>query len=977
MIGLRRLHKRTRNSLSMIDITPESSPITVTLSPHRSTKTPRKSPINIGSPKTHSLLPERLSKTPRKLPVTLSSPVASDESLLNKSNDKLLSLNTTTKLRKKLSPKSKTPKIVLRKSKSTKVKKITPKKNVTPKKLVINNKNITSDAIYDGINDIKTPQVLLRRVSASLLSSKTKSKPITAVSPIKKSSPRKSSGSIPFNTTNPTVEITDDEVVETPPKSIAKKRFNKSSKTSPIVIKKPSPRKSSGPIPVGKAKSIEDVSSNDEDVETLPEPIVTRLSRSAKNSPIAVEKPTPRKSSGPIPFNITNPTVEITDDEVEDTISTLSVTTRSTRSSKNSPAAVEKPTPRKNSGPIPFNITNPSLEITDDEVVETPPKPSVTRFNKSSKPSPRKSSGPIPIGKAKSIEDESTNDEDVETLPEPIVTRTSRSSKNSPIAVEKPAPRKSSGPIPFNTTNPTVEITDDEVEDTVSTLSVTTRLSRSSKNSPIVVEKLTPKKISGTISFNKTDDEVIATTPLKQITTRSSKNSPNPIQKIESNEEISNDTVGKTPLKAVITSRFHRNSKLALLTNDDNKLTSSTPRERNGKSQNLHSTSILSVDTFYGTSSPRTLTRSNANKSIEIENESFPLISDDDDDNNNTFEISGINSMKDNVLSSSINNKSIDKDNKDDTYELIPKVKDSESNDTYELEEPKTPSLKKRATKRSIDNNNHDDDNDVISKKRICKVRFESPSINKLNNSTINKVIVNKNTRKATPSCKNNKNNENKNDDKINRRSTSMINLSINNKTPNSIIKKRSNSVVNDNRGKLSAVKAQNESSNRLSKPRQSLTCEKKKPDNINNNNKITSSAKKIPNFAQIHQKKFAQMESLVDAKKRIEVRHNALINNNTNNNNVNISKNGQTVGIVKPVRKIITNDPSTIVNNNNNGAYNKFGFKLRKTDATQAITKEVTSTKIQAKKEDKRQILKGVRSNRRFELMMKSRNIK
>ncbi|XP_076166332.1 uncharacterized protein LOC143146180 isoform X2 [Ptiloglossa arizonensis] len=60
------------------------------------------------------------------------------------------------------------------------------------------------------------------------------------------------------------------------------------------------------------------------------------------------------------------------------------------------------------------------------------------------------------------------------------------------------------------------------------------------------------------------------------------------------------------------------------------------------------------------------------------------------------------------------------------------------------------------------------------------------------------------------------------------------------------------------------------------------------------------------------------------------------------------------------------------------NGPYNRFGFKLRKTDATNSVMKQRNSQLIRNKQQQKsRAILKGVRTNRRFELQMKSRNIK
>lgn len=52
---------------SPITVTPKSTPPKLSLTPHRSKKTPKKSPISLGSPKTHSLAIPKLLKSPRKL----------------------------------------------------------------------------------------------------------------------------------------------------------------------------------------------------------------------------------------------------------------------------------------------------------------------------------------------------------------------------------------------------------------------------------------------------------------------------------------------------------------------------------------------------------------------------------------------------------------------------------------------------------------------------------------------------------------------------------------------------------------------------------------------------------------------------------------------------------------------------------------------------------------------------------------------
>lgn len=162
---------------SSINVTPKSTPPKLSLTPHRSKKTPKKSPISLGSPKTHSITVPRLFKSPRKLSLLTKS-----EENLNKSdesqNEKLKrtkkdKLNNSSKSHKNLTPLvaqskrrksgidlktivrkfSKSPKIVLRspkskKSKSRKLKLLSPSQKVR-KNLLRTSTNITSDTTPD------------------------------------------------------------------------------------------------------------------------------------------------------------------------------------------------------------------------------------------------------------------------------------------------------------------------------------------------------------------------------------------------------------------------------------------------------------------------------------------------------------------------------------------------------------------------------------------------------------------------------------------------------------------------------------------------------------------------------------------------------------------------------------------------------------------------------------------------------------
>lgn len=157
---------------SPIVVTPKSTPPKLSLTPHRSKKTPKKSPISLGSPKTHSITVSRLLKSPRKLSL-----LASSEENLNKSdnmsrNKRLrktikndlnnysmsnkLSASPVTKSKHKKSDNlntfvrkfSKSPKIVLKSPKSQKSKlhklKLSPSQKVN-KKNSLKTSNITSD----------------------------------------------------------------------------------------------------------------------------------------------------------------------------------------------------------------------------------------------------------------------------------------------------------------------------------------------------------------------------------------------------------------------------------------------------------------------------------------------------------------------------------------------------------------------------------------------------------------------------------------------------------------------------------------------------------------------------------------------------------------------------------------------------------------------------------------------------------------
>ncbi|XP_076656134.1 uncharacterized protein LOC143360866 [Halictus rubicundus] len=121
------------------------------------------------------------------------------------------------------------------------------------------------------------------------------------------------------------------------------------------------------------------------------------------------------------------------------------------------------------------------------------------------------------------------------------------------------------------------------------------------------------------------------------------------------------------------------------------------------------------------------------------------------------------------------------------------------------------------------------------------------------------------------------------------------------------------------------------------------------------------SATKKLPNFAELHKKLFAKSESVVDARKRLEERHRALTTTGINN---------------LPISNLITKINSLPCNSKKN----QFRLKVRMKDATNCILKKqpiVNPISSRSKcQQQNREFLKGVRTNRRFELQMKSRNM-
>ncbi|XP_012171933.2 uncharacterized protein LOC100646878 [Bombus terrestris] len=114
------------------------------------------------------------------------------------------------------------------------------------------------------------------------------------------------------------------------------------------------------------------------------------------------------------------------------------------------------------------------------------------------------------------------------------------------------------------------------------------------------------------------------------------------------------------------------------------------------------------------------------------------------------------------------------------------------------------------------------------------------------------------------------------------------------------------------------------------------------------------ATTKKVPNFAKIHKKIFAKAESIIDAKKRVIDRYTELTTRNEKTN---------------------SRGENQLSNTLNKNTYNRFELKIRKLEATDCIMRNNT-LRVTRNKEQSRAVLKGVRTNRRFELQMNFRNM-
>lgn len=352
-------------------------------------------------------------------------------------------------------------------------------------------------------------------------------------------------------------------------------------------------------------------------------------------------------------------------------------------------------------------------------------------------------------------------------------------------------------------------------------------------------------------------------------------------------------------------------------------LMSSTPREEKMifMDTSLSSnTSIASINNTSLNSRSRSRNQSNVqlsstiDKNTDIENVSEPSLFDQEI-NTSQSRFSSAKNVKQDVT--------YDKDNK---IEESPK---NSKDNTYELEQPHTSNLRQMINKRTVsDANLNMSLKDTVKK---TKVRFanvtsdsdsEQKSINKLNGSSIL--------------------------DNISTHSNNVISSAHKSKKETS--KFIRNSLISSNKRSSLRSMPQAQLSKIQITPKTIAPVEKK--------SEKKSSTKKVPNFGRIHEQMFAKSESLVDVKKRLAARHSAFTTNKT------------------PKADMKTEGKKPLPTDTKDGVHNRFGFKLKKPEATHLVLKKHTVFSREKQQNETRLMLQGVRINRRFELQMKARNL-
>ncbi|XP_018395820.1 PREDICTED: uncharacterized protein LOC108774256 [Cyphomyrmex costatus] len=319
-------------------------------------------------------------------------------------------------------------------------------------------------------------------------------------------------------------------------------------------------------------------------------------------------------------------------------------------------------------------------------------------------------------------------------------------------------------------------------------------------------------------------------------------------------------------------------------------LVSSTPRERKMISRNTSLCSNTSDSVNNTSLNTRSKNQSNMqlastiDKNTDIENISLPSLFDKEISDTSQSLLSNVTKL----------NTTYDKDNS------IEK-KQGKNRNTYELEQPQMLSLQQMTKKR----NSTDANLSIKDNAKKAKVHFAdiSSDINSAQNS-VKKLHGSRSSISRNINVQH-RNNVMNSAQKLKRTETAKL-------TRNSLISPFTSSNPRIYKGTPII-------------PVNSIQVTPKTFASVEKKSEKKSSLKKVPNFGRIHEQMFAKSESLVDAKKRLEARHLAFTKNKS------FSKDEKS-----EQKKPLPSDTK-------DGIHNRFGFKLKKPEATHLILKKQT----------------------------------
>lgn len=784
-------------------VTPKhhASPLNISFSPNRSKKTPRKSPSNLGSPKTHVRNSKRVLKVPRKLPVEKSPPSSetSNTSLtqsnspiaIKKPSEKVTQSSKKSKSKQKLeSPKSKSPKIVLKEIKLSKSMKKSPSK----KSISNSNKSLVKSPAKTDVSESASPGKLID----SSIKNASRSKSSNRKSANEPPSPSKKSSVITaadLKTPQIFLSHVSEKSPSKSPKVVSLTKSKKSSKASKLTksVEK-SPQKSSGPVTPSKSqkspsKLAETISVTASSVAVtsfqsgnspqksseliLPSKIQESLSKSVSPSKSKKSKSKSKSKSKEVSINLSS--------------SQLSEKSLSKSLDKSSSSKSNKSLSRS------FSKSSFSKSKKSPKVITPLSSTKMPKIVLNLKKSPLKSKK-SPSKSKKSLSPSKLNKTPVKS-PKPTSASKPKKSQTSPSKKEKSPVKSAQSEQDANT----------------------------SMSPKVVIKKLSSPQLRTSLSKSQVKSSSKKSTSQKN--SPSKKTSPSKSQKspkkqkspTKTSHEVKLVLENLTPLDIKDKNFFHLKPK-----------NTSTPREKIKRpSPILKSKAVKRLN-----NKPKLISKLLEDESEPSMNESSLIhlsdVFDSDNSNNDSMNDSKKNRSNNSTKNKSKDSSTLNKSNiKGNTLEI---QKDSlktsvVKNNTYDVESPKTPGFSKNSNKKG------QKENAESKSKKNVKVHFTSPDVkDQFRRSSIHRVgtpghaMQKKETIRLSSSIRTPTNQNLKN--KIESKKKTLSEKLILNKTP---LKRLSVGLTDSSiKPRRSLHESQLASVNRLSKPKQLVLSEKK-----------------------------------------------------------------------------------------------------------------------------------------------------